>query len=239
MASTPRKPTTVFGYNLCLSGALVPAVMRRIEELKSENISRYITELATFDMRRLRAHSLTRPLARKPLIVQHAIDLAIDRHYVVGGKKSNKEEMDRLIRRGPNDAAALGDIAPVKKVKFRLWLRCRHREAMLQRAASLGFRSLGEYFTSLIRFDLLLGGPHNEFPGDKQFDRAEIAGLDDYTLDVFHANEPRKCMVDYAVEEAAGRELSPEERDAELAKVAEQLCEHAVQSHKSARRAGK
>src|SRR5688572_33448212 len=98
MASKPRKPTTVFRYNLCVPGALMPAILRRIAELKSGNLSRYVIELICFDLRRLRAHTLTGPLAHKPLNVQHATDLAIERHYVAG-TKSNREQMDRLIRR--------------------------------------------------------------------------------------------------------------------------------------------
>jgi hypothetical protein len=237
MASAPRrrKAGTVFGYNLCVPGALMPAVLRRMAELKSGNLSRYVTELIAFDLRRLRAHTLTGPLAHKPLPVQHAVDLAIDGHFVVG-KKSNKAEMDALVRRGPSDAAALGEIAPVKAVKERVWLRALHREAMKQRAAALGFRSLGEYIISLIRFDLLLGGPHEEFPGDKEFTRAEIAAMDEWTLATCLANQPKKCMVDYVVEEVAGRELTREERDAELAKVAERICEQAVEKHRKARR---
>jgi hypothetical protein len=133
---------------------------------------------------------------------------------------------------------AIGEVAPVKREKTRVWLRRRHREALLQRSAALGFENLGEYIISLIRFDLLLGGPHEEFPGDKKFGRAEIAALDEKTLAISQANQPRKCMVDYVVEEVVGRPLSPEERDAELVKVSEKLCEQAVQRHKAARRAG-
>lgn len=133
MSSEFRKPTTVFGYNLCLPGALMEPIERRIEELKSGNLSRYVVELVAFDLRRLRAHTLTGPIASHPANVQHAIDLAIGRHYVAG-TKSNREEMKRLVRNGPNDAAALGDIAAVKKVKHRVWLRSLHREAMQQRA---------------------------------------------------------------------------------------------------------
>src|SRR5688572_4078328 len=182
MSANPAKPATVFHYNLNVPGALMPAILRRIEELKSGNLSRYVIELVSFDLRRLRAHSLTGPLAHKPREVQHAVDLAIDRHFIVGSKKSNREQMDRIVLSGPEEAAALGDIAPVKKVKQGVWLRSRHREAMRERSAALGFRSLGDYITSLMRFDLLLGGPHDEFPGDKEFDRAEIAALDDNTL---------------------------------------------------------
>jgi hypothetical protein len=237
MPSRPRKPPTVFAYNLCLPGALMPAIARRIQELKSKNLSHYAIELIGFDLRRLRAHTLTGRLAHKPLAVQHAVDLAIDRHYVEG-KKSNREQMDRIVKVGPDEAGAPGEIAPVKKVKHRTWLRSLHREAMLQRAAALGFESLTDYITSLIRFDLLLGGPHAEFPGDKELGPAEVVALDERTLAIYEANQPRKCMVDYVVEEIAGREMTPEERDAELAKASEKLCEQAVERHKSARRAG-
>jgi hypothetical protein len=236
MPSEFRKPTTVFHYNLCLPGALMPAVLRRIEELQSGNLSRYVVELIAFDLRRLRAHTLTAGIARHPANVQHAIDLAIDRHYVAG-TKSNREQMQRLVDSGPNEAAALGELAPVKKEKHGIWLRSLHREAMKQRAAALGFRGLTAYITSLIRYDLLLGGPHEEFPGDKEFTRAEIVALDEDTLATYKANQPKKCMIDYVIEEAAGRELTPEERDAELEKVAEKLCAKAVSMHAAARKA--
>jgi hypothetical protein len=234
MASNPRKPTTVFAYNLCLPGALTSAIARRMEELESGNLSRYVVELVAFDMRRRRAHTLTGPLARRPLNVQHAIDLTIDGHYVVG-RKSNREQMERVVKFGPEQASALGEIAVVKKTKHRVWLRSLHREAMKERSKALGFRGLTQYITSLIRFDLLLGGPHEEFPGDKEFDRSEIAALDEYTLTTYQAQETRKCMIDYVVEEVAGRRMSPEERDAELLKVSENLCAQAVEIHKKAR----
>ena len=235
MASTKHRPSTVFAYNLCLPGALMPAIERRIAELKSVNLSRYVIELVAFDLCRLRAHSLTERINRYPLNVQHAVDLAIDRHYVAG-RKSNREQMDRIVKCGPEEAAALGEIAPVKKEKHRVWLRSLHRDAMRQRTTALGFDSLTEYITSVIRFDLLLGGPHKEFPGDKQFDVAEILALDEKTLATYLANEPKKCMIDYVVEEAVGRTMTPEERDAELLKASENLCAKAVENHKKARK---
>src|SRR5688500_17069517 len=104
MGSTSRRPSTVFGYNLCLPGALMLAIIRRIDELKSGNLSRYAIELIAFDLRRLRAHTLTGPIARKPLSVQHATVLAIDRNYIAG-KTSNWEQMKRIARHGPDEAA--------------------------------------------------------------------------------------------------------------------------------------
>src|SRR6476469_2820179 len=100
MASKFRKPTTVFHYKLSLPGALMPPIRRRIEELQSGNLTRYLVELIAFDLCRLRAHTLTAPIAARPGHVQHAIDVAIDRHYVAGAK-SNYEQMKRLIERGP------------------------------------------------------------------------------------------------------------------------------------------
>ena len=57
------------------------------------------------------------------------------------------------------------------------------------------------------------------------------------TQKIFHANTPRKYMIDYAVERAAGQPMTAEERDAELAKVSENLCARAMESHKKARKA--
>src|SRR5215207_726920 len=109
MASIIRKPTTVYPYNLLVPGALMPAILRRIEELRSGNPSRYVIELIAFDLRRLRAHSLTARVARHPANVQHAVDLAIARNYEPG-TKSNREQMDAIVKGGPAEAA-LGEVA--------------------------------------------------------------------------------------------------------------------------------
>jgi hypothetical protein len=78
VASKFRKPTTVFHYKLSLPGGLMPAIRRRIEELQSGNLTRYLVELVAFDLCRLRAPTLTAPVAVRPGHMQHAIDLAID-----------------------------------------------------------------------------------------------------------------------------------------------------------------
>ena len=49
-------------------------------------------------------------------------------------------------------------------------------------------------------------------------------------------NEPRKCMIDYVVEEVAGRAMSVEERHAALRKTSAKLCDQAVALQKKARR---
>ncbi len=46
--------------------------------------------------------------------------------------------------------------------------------------------------------------------------------------------QPKKCMVHYAVEAAAVRTMSAEERDAEPTKVSENFCAKAVENRKKA-----
>jgi hypothetical protein len=107
---------------------------------------------------------------------------------------------------------------------------------MRERMEQLGFAHLSQYVISLIRFDLLVGGPHKHHTGKET--RKECRALDAKTHDTFHNQPPKKCMIDYVIEEICGREMTPEERDDALRKVSEQFVEEAVAAQKQARKSG-
>jgi hypothetical protein len=71
----------------------------------------------------------------------------------------------------------------------------------------LGFESLSEYATSVMRSDLLLGGKHQHFPNN-DFHPEILAALDRETLNEFLKSRKPKNMLDFLLEEAAkkGRE---------------------------------
>ena len=208
----------------------------RRKEVREGTLSKYFTELAAYDLRERRAHSLTGRIAKLPAEGQQAIDLAIRGHYKKG-QKSNKEQIARLIARGFADALLKVKAEPLmKKVRLDIYLRRMHSGIIGERMTQLGFAHLSEYLTSLARFDLLVGGPHKHFGGKITPPKAEA--LDAMTFDTYSTKPPKKCMIDYVVEEIAGRALSPEERDAVLERVAEFLAEEAVAAQKQARKLG-
>ena len=225
----------VWPRRVWLPGALLVAIQARMQELQSGNLSRYLVELIAFDLRERHLHSITGPLARESLRVQQAVDEAIARHYEAG-KKSNRAQIEKTVREGFQVAGTAPDAGGLlTKERHLVYLRKLHRDAINTRLRELRFAHLSEYVVSLIRYDLLLGGPHKYFYGDDCPPEMCLA-LDRETLEIFHKNEPRKCMIDYVVEEAAGRAMSVEERHAELRKTSAKLTDQAVEMQKKARR---
>jgi hypothetical protein len=220
--------------NIWLPGALMDLIPTRMEEVGETTLSRYLTELISYDLRERHAHSLTGWLSTLPLAVQQAIDLAIRCHYRPG-YKSNKEQMARLIVRGFADALTGMRAEPLMaKARHEVYLRGLHRGIILERMAQLGFKHLSEYVISLIRFDLLVGGPHKHFDGTCSRPLAVV--LDHKTADTYKNQPPKKCMVDYIIEEISGREMTPEERDGALRKISEQWVQEALAAQKKARK---
>jgi hypothetical protein len=220
-----------------LPGALMDVIPVRADEVQQETLSKYLVELITYDLRRRRMHSLTGWLSHQSPEVQQAIDLAIKAHYRPGFK-SHKEQIARLVARGFADALTGIRTEPLMvKVRREVYLRRMHSGIIAERMMQLGFAHLSEYVLSLIRFDLLIGGPHKDHAGPCPWPKADA--LDKMTYETYHNTPPtEKCMVDYVIEEIMGREMTPEERDAALKKAAEQLVDEAMAAQKTARKNG-
>ena len=218
-----------------LPGVLVDVIAIRADEVQQETLSKYLVELITYDLRRRRGHSLTGWLSHQSPEVQQAIDLAIKAHYRPGFK-SHKEQIARLVARGFADALTGVRAEPlVVRERREVYLRRMHSGIITERMKQLGFAQLSEYVLSLIRFDLLIGGPHREHAGPCPWPLSDA--LDRKTHDTFHNTPPaEKCRIDYVVEEIMGREMTPEERDVALKKAAEQLVNEAVAAQKRARK---
>ncbi len=218
-----------------LPGVLMDVIAIRADEVQQETLSKYLVELITYDLRRRRKHSLTGWLSHQSPEVQQAIDLAIKAHYRPGFK-SHKEQIARLVARGFADALTGMRAEPlVVRERREVYLRRMHSGIIAERMKQLGFKHLSEYVLSLIRFDLLVGGPHKDHAGPCPWPLADA--LDKKTHDTFHNTPPaEKCMIDYVIEEIMGREMTPEERDAALKKAAEQLVGEAVAAQKKARK---
>jgi hypothetical protein len=101
-------------------------------------------------------------------------------------------------------------------------------EAIGTRWRELGLQSVSEYATSVMRYDLLLGGHHLYFrPGDCT--REMLPGLDRETLAEFEKNKKRAILADRLLQEAAGRKLTRKECDALLVQVGRKLRALAVE----------
>ena len=227
----------VYKQNIVLPGVLLLAILRRVAELGRGSLSRYIVELICYDLRRRRQHDLTAPLAHELPEHQEAVDREIDRHYVEG-VKSNYARMEQLVNGTLAEAKRL-PLPPGSLAKHTqtVLFRRRHRRIIQIRWKELGFKCVSQYVTSLIRFDLALGGPHHEFK-EEVYCRKTLLALDRETIAEFHAakERPKKCLVDYVMEKVAGRPLSLEDRHRILREASERLKASAIAAQRAVRR---
>ena len=162
---------------------------------------------------------------------------AIDRqivHYYEPGAPRNWELMNRILR-GEPWLPPIGKRVEGDYQMFRDHVRFPRKlaEAIELRWRELGYLNLSCYLTALIRYDLLLSGPHTYFNADDQKHEDILAALDEETLTTFHAGKRQKILLDYLVESAAGRELTPSETEAELHRLATLIRDNSVQSQKA------
>jgi hypothetical protein len=210
----------------------LPAVLgrgarTRMEEVQSGTLSRYLIELTAYDLRERHLHGLTGPYAHEPVEVQQAIDLAICAHYRPG-QKTTRDQLKQLLSRGFAEPEKI----PIERLvlcraKHHVYLRKLHRESILERIRELHYPHLSDYLIGLIRYDLIIGGPHKYFYGDDCTPEMCLS-LDRETAATFAARKPRKCMIDYVIEEIAGRQMPVEERHAETRWASQRLRDQAV-----------
>ena len=90
-----------------------------------------------------------------------------------------------------------------------------------------GYDGFSAYLTALIRYDLLLLGPHKHYNGD-DWGAARMAELDAKTVKEFHEAKWRTIHFDHLLDRAAGRKLTPTERSARMREIAKFLLDFAV-----------
>jgi hypothetical protein len=209
-------------------GRLATVIAERIIELKRGTFSIYAIEVVCYDLRKRRKHSITGPLFNHSLEVQDAVDRQIIRHYRPFSERRRGEFIRSLV-----EDTLLNYIAPdsseglVRKEYEWVVFPPLLREIIGLRLRELGFSGISQYVTSVIRYDLLLGGPHTLFRGGDCTPEM-CRSLDLETIRLFNLNYQPRTLADYLVEQGAGRKLTREECDAELRRVGEKLTERAV-----------
>ena len=217
--------------HVALPGILRQTIERRWEEFGYPSFPPFALELICFDMRKRREHLITRVFADDTPAAQDALDRELVRQYQPGQKA-----------RGPLIQAIFCEVGETERslprgdfAVFRSFVRYSEilRPCIEKRWHELGYRSFSAYVTSLIRYDLLLLGPHKYFNGD---DTAPdlLAALDTETAQIFNANKPQRLYLDQLIEKAAGRKLTDEERAGIMRRIAAMLREKAMKPRRPA-----
>lgn len=217
-------------------GRLEETVRRRIAELGSRTFSRYVVELACYNLRRLRPHSFTGRIGRLPSAAQDAIDRAIHANYREGIRCNGhliEAVLMGAIKSIPPEA--WGEDGEISNVSDFVLFPGAQEENLKEWINILGFKGPSEFVTSLIRFDLLIGGPHKECGGD-DCDAEMIASLDVETIRAYRSKIRAKTLTDFIVERIAGRVMTDEERDSVLEQAAEHFKEYVLKMARENRR---
>jgi hypothetical protein len=207
---------------------LNPAIDVRILELERGTFSQHAIETVCFDLRIRRAHSVTAQFAGDEPRVQDAIDRWIIAYYWPDAERDGGT-LRRLI---------FDDLPPLTFVPKRMSESVKERrevffpallaEKIEERWKELGFDSISDYVTSVMRYDLLLGGGHRLFNGNDTHPEI-LAALDTETLNEFLADKKPKIRLDYLLEEAEGRKLTREECETLLGAIGRKIRKLAVE----------
>lgn len=208
--------------NITIPGLLAELLAQRAEELNFRTLTPYIFDLVSYDLQSGATHIITVAIAHDTTSAQDAVDAEIARRYRPGQPRQGLlvQVVEHLneVRTQARDAEPAPPLnAKPARVTFaaRLW------EDVEQRSAELGYPSLSAYITGLIRYDLLVGGPHgkNAIP----INRAKQDAVARKALQRYKRGEKRKLYLDHLLERAQGRALTPKELEQRKAKLAQEL----------------
>jgi hypothetical protein len=221
---------------VALPGLLADTVRRRWEEFRYPGFSPFGLELICFDLRLRVPHEVTLRFARENPKVQAAIDRLLVAQYRPGAERNGI-----LIQ------AARGEFAPAARPApsgsfaiFRNEVRFANTLApcIATRFPEAGYAGFSAYVTALLRYDLMLLGPHTYFNGD-DVDPEMLAALDRETHREFHENrQPKRIYLDRVLEEVAGRPLTQQELSARKHELAEIIIQRALEADRQGKSGG-
>lgn len=223
------RPPNDWHIHVTLPGILRETIRTRFREFHYTTFSPFATELICFDLRARRDHDVTQPFADDEPKVQDAVDRTIIRGYHPN-KPRSWGLIEKILRGEPWITEPIDELrGEFAAFRAHVYFPIKLKPLVQVRWPELGYESLSAYLTGLIRYDLLLGGPHKYFNG-ADTDPELLAALDEETIRDFHARKRQKILLEYLLERTVGRALTPEESKAEMKKLAGRLRENAMRS---------
>ena len=212
-------------------GVVADTARLRWLEFRYPSFPPYALELICFDLRRRCPHWITLPFSRESREVQDAFDRLLVRHYLPGAEARGLLVCAAMCEEA-NAARStpLGEFAAARDYVH-------YSDALApcieQRWQELGYAGFSAYVTGLIRYDLLLLGPHKYFDGD-DWQSERMAELDAITVKEFHEAAGKLTYLERMINETAGRDLTDAERDEAMKKLVAMLREWALTPKKKA-----
>jgi hypothetical protein len=210
--------------NISVPGLLSKALHLRTREFGHRNVSPLIIDLVCYDLRSCAPHPITLAISQDTQAAQDAVDAELAARYRPGQQRNGLlvEFIERLseIRSIARHAEAP---LPLKTKAEHVMFPAVIWPLADLRWRELGYTSLSAYVTGLIRYDLLLSGPHKF---DARHARRKIqAMLNRETQATRARGRSRKLFLDYLIEQAEGRAMSQGELDSRKSEIAKRLLQ--------------
>lgn len=208
--------------SVTIPGLLAPAARLRMREFGYRSFTPYVVELVCFDLRMASKHEVTLALARDTQSAQDAVDREIAANYQPGQLREGLlvqliTQMRNIADRSRHDARPIPLSAVPQRITFPhdIW------KVTDVRWCELGYDTLSAYLTGLIRYDLLVGGPHRSITADCRSKKQRA--LTRKTLAARRKGEKRKILLDHLIERAEGRPITEAELENLRTKIADTL----------------
>jgi hypothetical protein len=210
--------------SITIPGLLAPAVKLRCAEFGHTIFTPYAVELVCYDLRSDAKHEITVAIARDTQAAQDAVDRELVSRYRPGQKREGLlvqlveriHHLQDLATRSRDDLPLQLSAVPERVTfPFDIW------RLVDVRWQELGYPSFSAYVTGLIRYDLLVGGPHSTTTADP---RSKLQRkLTRKTLAARRKGGRRKTLLDHLIEEAEGHPVPQEEMQRVKARIAKAL----------------
>ena len=211
--------------NITIPGLLSATAKRRCAEFGDGGFAPYAVELVCYDLRAAAPHAITLEVARDTQAAQDAVDHELVTRYQPGQPRigllvqiaERIHQLQDIAEQNRHDLPLAAMSAVAERVTFPadIW------PLADERWQSLGYRSLSAYISGLIRYDLLVGGPHSYATGEC---RSKVQrAITRKTVAASRKGGQRKILLDHLIERAKGRRVPKDELERMKAQMAQTL----------------
>ena len=210
--------------NISIPRLLAATARQRCAEFGDAGFAPYAVELVCYDLRASAHHTITLEIARDTQAAQDAVDRELAAHYEPGQPRAGllvqiAKQLQVIAERNRHDLPLAAMSASPERITFPadIWPYAD------ERWKELNYPSLSAYITGLIRYDLLVGGPHAYATGEC---RSKVQrAITRKTVAARRKGGQRKILLDHLIERAKGRRVPKEELEEVKAQIARTLRE--------------
>ena len=207
--------------NITVPGLLAPALRLRFQEFGFRTLSPFAVDLVSYDLQGGAKHTITLAIACDTQAAQDAVDAEIAARFRPGQPREGLivQVIERL-----NEVRAMARHSPPPPLNAkpeRITFPARIWQIVDLRWEELGYASLSAYVTGLVRYDLLIGGPHRPQMPDTRRSAQDVRARE--TVARRKSGVRRKLYLDHLIERTEGRPLNETELDKIKSKIAHHL----------------